>query len=90
MNIMTRTVFKDGIERPENKGVEIHCTCECDNCKQRYEYSKYREHINVQLRNRVIIAVLDENQLKQAMEFAEKWRCKDGSRELPTEYLKFD
>ncbi len=87
MSVSTRTVYKGGIVRLENKGIEISCMCECDRCKQRYEYSKYRELRNVSHRNRATIVVWDKGKYNQAMEFAKNWTCKDGSVELKTEYI---
>lgn len=89
MIISKRVIYKGGTVRPENEGVEISCICECDSCKQRYEYTKYRELRNVSFKNHASIVVFDTEKLKEAIEFAEKWKCKDGSKELDKEYLTF-
>lgn len=90
MGISTRIVYKGGIVKSENEGIEINCRCECYSCKQRYEYSKYREHRNVNLRNEASIVVWNKDKLNKAMEFAKNWRCKDGSKALATEYIQYN
>lgn len=87
MSISERNVYKGGIVRPENKGLEINCICECESCKQRYEYSKYREHRNVSCRNEASIVVWDEEKIPEAMQIAKKWICKNGREKLKTEYI---
>lgn len=90
MSISKRIVYKGGIVRPENKGIEINCRCECDGCKSRYEYSKYREHRNVSLKNEVSITVWNREKIDEAVEFAGKWQCKDGREELKTEFFRYE
>lgn len=89
MSTSERIVYRGGIDRPENKGLEINCRCECDGCKQRYDYSKYaREHRNVSCRNTASIVVWDEEKITEAREIAKNWTCKNGKMELKTEYIQ--
>lgn len=87
MSISERIVYKGGIVRPENEGLEINCICECERCKQRYEYSKHRELRNVSCRNRASIIVWDKEKIPKSIQIAKNWVCKNGSIELKTEYI---
>lgn len=85
-----RTVFKNGISKPENEGIEIGCICECSSCKTRYEQSRYRETRHVSFKNHASIVVWKKDKIGEAINFAKNWKCKDGGKELATEYLTFD
>lgn len=90
MSISERIVYKGGIVRPKNKGIEIKCTCECDDCKCRYEYSKHREIGKVSFPNQLSITVWNEDKIDEAVKFSEEWKCKNGRKELKTEYFQYE
>lgn len=90
MSISVREVYKGGIVIPENKGIEISCICECDRCKKRYEYTKYREYRSMSFKNRASIIVWNEDKINKAIEFAKEWKCRNGEKELPDEYIHYD
>lgn len=87
MSVSKRIVYKNGIVRPENKGLELSCICECADCKSRYEYSKYNALQNVSCKNRAYMVVWEAEKINEAMEVARKWICQNGNVELKTENL---
>jgi hypothetical protein len=77
-----RECYRNGIVKEQDKLYEFHVFCECDKCKWRYKYLK-------EPRNQLTITTDSKDKFNQIKEFIENWKCKDGDKNLPTEYIRF-
>lgn len=80
---MERICYKKGIEKAENKLLELHAFCECDACKSR------RQTVNKGLRNEITVTVENASRLEEAKEFIKKWKCNKKEHTFKTEYIRF-
>lgn len=77
-----RERYKGGIEKEENKLYEFYVFCECEKCKWRYKYLK-------EPRNQLTVTTDNKEKSEKVNEFIKSWKCKDGNKWLPTEYVRF-
>lgn len=80
---MERICYKHGIEKPENKMIELHGFCDCSRCKTRMET------VNKGLRNTITVTVENENRLEEAKEFLQNWKCNKKEHTFKIEYVRF-
>ncbi len=60
---------------------EMHDFCHCEWCEWRYKYLR-------QPRNTVTISTYDIDKLNTMDKFIDNWKCKNGKKQLPTEYQR--
>lgn len=77
--VYVRICYKKGIARDENKTFELHGLCDCDWCKHKY---MTRSRCNA-----VTAYIDDESKADELKEILRKWKCKDKTKDLPTEYM---
>ena len=65
---MTRTAYRQGIVKPENRVTELHAVCRCKACHERH--SIYNEISNV-----LTVTVKDDTNTNKATTFAKTWTC---------------
>ena len=78
-----RICYKHGIEKPENKMIELHVFCDCDICNYR------KASINNGLRNQLTVTVENESKLTEAKKFIRNWKCGKKEYLFKTEYVHF-
>lgn len=77
-----RICYEHGNEKTGKKLLEIHKTCDCFMCKNRFG----RRRVNTAT---ATVAADDMEAIKKAYAFLEKWKCKDPEKDLPVEYVRF-
>ncbi len=80
MKSIYRVCYKNGIEKKENERFEFYEVCDCENCIRR------REHLK-QLRNTLTITTDSKSKFEKVEEILKSWKCRDGNRQLETEYI---
>ena len=77
-----RECYRGGIVKPYNRVYEFHAFCECEGCKFRYKHNNQR-------RNQLTVTTDSKDKFRQVEKFVRGWRCKNGNKEIPTEYVNF-
>lgn len=80
---MDRIAYRNGIEKQENKVIELHGFCDCNKCKYR------RLNMKNGLRNRITVTVENENRLNEAVKFIKNWKCNKDTYTADVEYVNF-
>ena len=78
---MTRTAYRQGIVKPENRMTELHAVCRCKACRE--HHSIYNEISNV-----LTVTIKDDTNTNKATTFAETWTC-NHQQKIPTTYIDF-
>lgn len=77
-----RICYEHGNVKTGKKLLEIHKTCDCVRCKNKFG----RRRVNAVT---ATMAADDMEAIKKAYAFLEKWKCKDPEKDLPVEYVRF-
>ena len=81
MITFNRIAYKNG-DTKKSKIYEYHAFCDCAGCKYRHEYL-------MQIRNQATATTKDIGKINEVKTFLENWKCKNGLKQLKTEYFKF-
>ena len=79
--IYVRVCYENGNPATGKKVYELHKICDCEYCKKKF-YPRKR-------RNSVTATTKDENKIPEIKEFLKMWKCKDKTKDIPTEYFSF-
>lgn len=77
-----RICYKHGNEKTGKKLLEIHKSCNCFGCKNKFGRRRANDAT-------ATVAADDMEAIKKAYAFLEKWKCKDPEKDLPVEYVRF-
>lgn len=77
-----RICYEHGNEKTGKKLLEIHKSCSCFGCKNKFGRRRANDAT-------ATVAADDVEAIKKAYAFLEKWKCKDPKKDLPVEYVRF-
>lgn len=77
-----RICYEHGNEKTGKKLLEIHKSCNCFGCKNKFGRRRANDAT-------ATVAADDVEAIKKAYAFLEKWKCKDPEKDLPVEYVRF-
>lgn len=77
-----RICYEHGNEKTGKKLLEIHKSCNCFGCKNKFGRRRANDAT-------ATVAADDVEAIKKAYAFLEKWKCKDPKKDLPVEYVRF-
>lgn len=77
-----RICYEHGNEKTGKKLLEIHKSCNCFGCKNKFGRRRANNAT-------ATVAADDMEAIKKAYAFLEKWKCKDPEKDLPVEYVRF-
>lgn len=77
-----RICYEHGNEKTGKKLLEIHKSCNCFGCKNKFGRRRANDAT-------ATVAADDMEAIKKAYAFLEKWKCKDPEKNLPVEYVRF-
>lgn len=77
-----RICYEHGNEKTGKKLLEIHKSCNCFGCKNKFGRRRANDAT-------ATVAADDMEAIKKAYTFLEKWKCKDPEKDLPVEYVRF-
>mgnify|MGYP000245117652 FL=1 len=77
-----RICYEHGNEKTGKKLLEIHKSCNCFGCKNKFGRRRANDAT-------ATVAADDMEAIKKAYAFLEKWKCKDPEKDLPVEYVRF-
>jgi len=82
LDMYERICYEHGNEKTGKKLLEIHKSCNCFGCKNKFGRRRANDAT-------ATVAADDMEAIKKAYAFLEKWKCKDPEKDLPVEYVRF-
>lgn len=82
LNSRVRICYEHGNVKTGRKIYEAQQLCHCENCLNRFNWKK--EPLNC-----ITTSTFDIEKVEEMLLFLDNWTCKDGKRQLETEYISF-
>lgn len=78
-----RVCYRHGIEKTENKCIELHAFCNCGACSYRKMF------VNKGLPNQLTVTVTDESKVEEAKDYISNWKCGQKEHTSEAQYVIF-